>query len=255
MTFRFHGMTHDDFRSLIDFLKNAAEWSDFAASLYAQRKRLSKKQIAAAQRMKAKKKEDHIVVIKDDLQPLRQVFEIAVQNGYAQPKYRAEGVVITRAPDHGRNPGALYIKSAHDGSYGGKVIGTTFYPASRNAAFAFFTLDRKQDESDDEWSERVENNLAWRDPETVDEYTVSQTAAQALSIIADNPLAAAVRFGENAGRCACCGRKLTNKVSVKRGVGPICADKWGLADVEWGWDKDDAKAIVKSFAERKLKKG
>lgn len=30
------------------------------------------------------------------------------------------------------------------------------------------------------------------------------------------------------GVCACCGRTLTAKESVARGVGPICAERWGL---------------------------
>ncbi len=30
------------------------------------------------------------------------------------------------------------------------------------------------------------------------------------------------------GVCACCGRMLTDKHSVERGVGPVCAERWGL---------------------------
>ena len=29
------------------------------------------------------------------------------------------------------------------------------------------------------------------------------------------------------GACSCCGRELTNQVSIDRGIGPICAVKFG----------------------------
>ena len=49
-----------------------------------------------------------------------------------------------------------------------------------------------------------------------------------LEEIAKDPLAAAVLHGRQTGNCACCGRELTAKESVERGIGPICAEKWGL---------------------------
>lgn len=45
--------------------------------------------------------------------------------------------------------------------------------------------------------------------------------------IAD-PLAAAIAFGRRTGQCSCCGRELTNGESIDRGIGPICADKFGM---------------------------
>jgi hypothetical protein len=50
--------------------------------------------------------------------------------------------------------------------------------------------------------------------------TVKATAA--------NPLELAVAYGRRTGNCACCGRMLTDPVSVERGIGPICAGNWGL---------------------------
>lgn len=43
-----------------------------------------------------------------------------------------------------------------------------------------------------------------------------------------DPLAAAVAFGKRTGECSCCGRELTNHESIDRGIGPICAGKFGL---------------------------
>ena len=67
-----------------------------------------------------------------DLTPIRTMFETAMTNGYKRPTYRAEGLVINRAPDTGNNPGALYIKD-EAGEYKGKIVGTTFHPV-RNAS-------------------------------------------------------------------------------------------------------------------------
>lgn len=50
----------------------------------------------------------------------------------------------------------------------------------------------------------------------------------ALALIAENPRDAAIRYGRKTGKCACCGRALSNKASIEIGVGPICLDKWNL---------------------------
>ncbi len=50
----------------------------------------------------------------------------------------------------------------------------------------------------------------------------------ALSLIAENPKDAAIRYGQRTGSCACCGRTLSNKISIELGIGPICAGKWGF---------------------------
>ena len=44
---------------------------------------------------------------------------------------------------------------------------------------------------------------------------------------AADPEKAAVAHGHLTGACSCCGRELTNPESVKRGIGPICARKYG----------------------------
>jgi hypothetical protein len=50
----------------------------------------------------------------------------------------------------------------------------------------------------------------------------------ALSVIAESPRDAAVRYGQRTGSCACCGRVLSNHQSIELGIGPICAEKWGF---------------------------
>lgn len=53
-------------------------------------------------------------------------------------------------------------------------------------------------------------------------------AEQAAVLDACNdPLKAALAYGQKWSVCAVCGRELTNDVSIKRGIGPICATKYG----------------------------
>lgn len=180
------------------FLVGAASWSSFAADMLQRTPTvsgLSDNQMAAVRRMMAKcaaKAEAKVermaatsaVVV--DLAPVRTMFEAAVANGHKRPTYRAEGLVINRAPDTGANPGALYVKS-EAGVYLGKVMGTTFKPVFG-----------------------------------------AEATLSTLTAIAVNPLEAAVRYGRKTGKCACCGRELSNAESIRLGIGPICRDKWGL---------------------------
>jgi hypothetical protein len=45
---------------------------------------------------------------------------------------------------------------------------------------------------------------------------------------ANDPLTAAIKYGKVSGSCSCCGRELTVKESIERGIGPVCADKYGF---------------------------
>jgi Family of unknown function (DUF6011) len=48
-----------------------------------------------------------------------------------------------------------------------------------------------------------------------------------LDAIATNPAEAAELFGHEFGKCGICGRGLTNDESRARGIGPVCADRYG----------------------------
>lgn len=50
-----------------------------------------------------------------------------------------------------------------------------------------------------------------------------------LQAIAANPDTECRLYGQRTGTCSCCGRELTNKISIDLGIGPICREKWGLA--------------------------
>ena len=58
--------------------------------------------------------------------------------------------------------------------------------------------------------------------------TAPQETLSKLQQIANSPLDSAVAYGRKTGNCAMCGRSLTKHESVDRGIGPICAERFGL---------------------------
>jgi len=103
------------------------------------------------------------------------------------------------APNHGNNPGAIYVKD--NGAYVGKIPAgaTTFRPA------------RDFDQS--RLPALVE---AMANPAEA----VKADAARRAKALAEDPTLTVP--------CGCCGIELTNPVSIARGIGPICAGKWGF---------------------------
>lgn len=59
-------------------------------------------------------------------------------------------------------------------------------------------------------------------------YKCTDADVQDIAELGDDVLAKAVEHGRRSGRCACCNRKLTAAISVERGIGPICAERWGI---------------------------
>lgn len=53
---------------------------------------------------------------------------------------------------------------------------------------------------------------------------------QQLIDAAADPQAAAINYGKVSGRCACCGRDLSDPVSVWGGIGPVCLERLSGAD-------------------------
>lgn len=184
------------------FLASAAQWSGFAASLLEKLSKygsLSDNQIAAVRSMQAKcearraeraaeRLQARHNAVEVDLSPIRRMFEQAHQSGYKRPVYRAADLILSRAPDTGKNPGAIYVKRADGGDDGngylGKLVGTS--------------------------------------------YQGKPDAHAALAAIAADPRGEAIRYGQRTGQCSCCGRELTAEASISAGIGPICASKWGL---------------------------
>jgi hypothetical protein len=56
----------------------------------------------------------------------------------------------------------------------------------------------------------------------------SDTVRETIMGAANDPLTAAIKYGKVSGSCSCCGKELTVKESIERGIGPICREKFGL---------------------------
>lgn len=50
----------------------------------------------------------------------------------------------------------------------------------------------------------------------------------AIMRVMQDPAKEAIAYGVRTGMCSICGAELTNEVSIKRGIGPICAGKFGF---------------------------
>lgn len=125
------------------------------------------------------------------VEAIEALFNRAIENDLKKPIFRAEGLVLSRAPMHGRNAGALYVKSAETDQYLGKIAGGKF-----SAAYGLGQIE--------------------------------QQTAKALQVIAEDPQAASIRYGKKFGICGCCGRDLVDPVSIRSGIGPICAERFGF---------------------------
>jgi hypothetical protein len=112
-------------------------------------------------------------------------FEQAKAKGLKYIQMQFKGLRMSRAPDSGKNPGAIYVKT-HEAQYLGKIMNGVFSPSR--------------------------------------ECTAGQQAA--IVVIAADPEAAAKVYGLETGTCSCCGRELTNKLSIELGIGPICREKF-----------------------------
>jgi hypothetical protein len=103
------------------------------------------------------------------------------------------------APAHGNNPGAIYVKD--NGQYVGKI------PAGAST----FAPGRDFDQS--RLPALVE---AMADPAAA----VKADAARRAQLLLEDPAMTIP--------CGCCGLTLSNPESIARGIGPICAGKWGF---------------------------
>jgi hypothetical protein len=120
---------------------------------------------------------------------LLEAFERASAAGLRRPRLHFGEYVVSLAPPGGKNPGALYVKGAGaEGVYLGKVVGGRLL-ASRDCT-----------------------------PEVRD----------ALAQLMSDPAEAVRAYGQRSGSCAICNRQLTERASVERGIGPICAERFGF---------------------------
>lgn len=106
----------------------------------------------------------------------------AASKGLKKPALRFEGFTVTMAGANSKNAGGLYLKDG--GTYLGKIVNGKL-TASWEAARMDGLLDR-------------------------------------IAAAMVDPVESARAYGKRTGHCSCCGRLLTDPVSVERGIGPIC---------------------------------
>lgn len=128
--------------------------------------------------------------VKVDVAPMVASLNAAHESGLKRPRLLTARFVFSRAPDKGRNPGAIYVtaNSTAD-AYLGKIIDGQFLPGR---------------DCDD----------AQRD---------------AIVAVCADPMGAAKLYGQETGRCSCCGRELTDADSIAASIGPVCAERYGFA--------------------------
>ena len=56
---------------------------------------------------------------------------------------------------------------------------------------------------------------------------VSPELEQDIVAVAADPLNAAIAYGKRYGKCSVCARTLTDEDSINRGIGPVCAERFG----------------------------
>ena len=185
------GSQSEEHEKILHALREIMSWNSFAQSLVEQiinKGSLSEKQMFAASAMlmkiKNNKEERQRNIVSIDLSNVKKIFDKA-HEAIKNPKFRVDNIVLSRAPDNGRNAGAIYVKV--NGEYAGKVTGGYWLPCRAPEG----TLEKLQE-------------------------------------IAKDPLGSAVAHGKRTGNCSACGRDLTNHGSIEKGIGPICAERWGL---------------------------
>lgn len=123
---------------------------------------------------------------------VKESLDRAFSRGLKKPKLLLGDFKFTRAPDLGKNPGAVYVtkpvsQSGREDTYLGKAVTDGKFIASRDAT--------------------------------------AEQVAEILEVAAD-PEGSAAAFGRMTGNCACCGKKLTADESILRTIGPVCWKKY-----------------------------
>lgn len=120
--------------------------------------------------------------------------------------------------DYGNDVFALISKDGDKervprGSYALETPGTEF-----TNDITFFSVWISEDGA--RWSVKL-----WASDELIK--LARATQYRVLAAISDNPAEAAELYGKQVGKCGICHRKLTNDISRARGIGPICAQRYG----------------------------
>jgi hypothetical protein len=189
-------------KELVSFLRDNVSWNSFARSLLESldtKGSIHPNGVAAAEKMMAKtlatraakdalRATEEAAAPTFDLRKIHGLFETALANGKNR-RALLGGDNMKITPAPARGKNAGHLYVKVDGEYAGKVD-----PAGKFHAGWGVKIDVEAD----------------------------------LKKIAADPAGEARLYGMRTGSCACCGRELTDPNSIAVGIGPICADKWGL---------------------------
>jgi hypothetical protein len=189
-------------KELIAFLRDNTSWNSFARSLLESldnKGEIHPNGVAAAEKMMAKTMatraaKDALRATEEasaptfDLRKIHTLFETALANGKNR-RALLGGDAMKITPAPAKGKNAGHLYVKVDGTYAGKVD-----PAGKF-------------------------HKAWKTDISVE---------ADLKKIAADPAKEARLYGLRTKRCACCGIELTDPKSIERGIGPICAEKWGL---------------------------
>lgn len=182
---------------LIESLRAIASWHQFAASIltgFDKYGSLSERQVAAArsslERVEIKRKEREAEKVKRSGDVSMAAIE-AMFNAAKENGLKRPRFITERLKMQLAPPASRNAGSVYvkcDGEYAGKITSGQFFSV-RNAPADILDLVRA---------------------------------------VAASPVEAARKYGRETGRCACCGRDLTDPVSIANGIGPICENNWGF---------------------------
>jgi len=176
-----------DFTFHADMLASLTKYGSFTERQEAAVRNAAAKSAARKAQWAAEKAEREAGAPVLTLEKIRVGFDSAVRF-LKRPKLRIADVQFSLAPATGRNAGAIYVVRASDDTYLGKITQDDKFIRSRDC---------------------------------------TDGDAEIVARVAADPAAAAEAHGHEFGQCSCCGRELTNPESVARGIGPICAERWG----------------------------
>ncbi|UIS25261.1 hypothetical protein [Erythrobacter phage vB_EliS-L02] len=194
----------EEHKDEFEWLVKRAPTFEFAKSLFeslAARGSLSDKQLAAVRRCLAQDHErererQEIANRAPDIEAaaldkIMLAFHEALDRSIKYPKLRLDAFVFSFVRS-GQNAGSLYVKSAEtdengERRYYGKITDGRFFRG----------------------------------------FKCSEEDEKRIIEAASDPEAAAIAYGRREGRCSVCNRTLTKHDSIDRGIGPICAERFG----------------------------
>lgn len=112
------------------------------------------------------------------------------RNGFTRAKLHAHGFSYKLAGATSANWGCIYIYDTDTGEYYGKIKDSNIIPVYGRS--------------------------------------VNDNARKLITEMMNNPLESIISWGHQSGTCGICGRRLDNAISVRNGIGPICAERIGF---------------------------